>query len=360
MGNSINNVIDNLLSTFWRLLDLPLYALVIMMLLSMFVTTLIIRKFFKKTTVKRIWIINGVLGVFVLLFIIDKKFSNMRKEITFMNEKISDTKMTSGSGSFAIQKNLVYDIDPLKEKFPDAKIYEKAITEAIDVISFKTNDPNVMTYISIIDLDYPGVQIKVSPEKKHKYLTTTFAEENNCIVAINGEAGLSMGMDCELGEWTGNWISDGNVVLMTDTDKRPFIGFDKQSRAHYSIESVVDTLMNADKYNAIWGRFDILVDNEIVSHENDNPYARTVMGTNADGSILYLMIVDGKRPDYSEGLTYTNCASILQALGASHAMACDQGGSSCMYVKPMGGIINRPADNDGLERPIYSHFGISM
>jgi exopolysaccharide biosynthesis protein len=72
------------------------------------------------------------------------------------------------------------------------------------------------------------------------------------------------------------------------------------------------------------------------------------------------MVVDGKRPDYSEGLTYFDCASILKWLGAYNAMACDQGGSSCMYIQSMGGIINRPADSDGLERPVYSHFGISM
>jgi hypothetical protein len=116
MGTSIHTVIDNLLSTFWRLIDLPLYALIIMMLLAMLATTFVIRKFFKKITIKRIWIINGVLGVFVLLFIIDKKFSNMRKEITFMNEKISESKMTGGSGSYAIQKKLIYDIAPLQDK----------------------------------------------------------------------------------------------------------------------------------------------------------------------------------------------------------------------------------------------------
>jgi len=31
-----------------------------------------------------------------------------------------------------------------------------------------------------------------------------------------------------------------------------------------------------------------------------------------------------------------------------------------MYVENMGGVIDRPADTDGVERPIYSHFGIAM
>jgi exopolysaccharide biosynthesis protein len=359
MGNFINNLLDNLLSTLWRVLDLPLFAIVLMMAVLMLVSTFIIKKFFKKVSSNKIWIINGLLIAFLFILVVDKKISNIRKEVTYMNNKMSDAMMAS-PGATTINKELVYDIAPLKSAFPEAKIYEKPINEAIDLISIKMINPNVVTFVSIIDLNHPNVSVKVSPEHKHKYLTSDFAKEHNCVVAINGEAGLSMAMDCELGEWTGNWISDGNVVLMEDTDLRPFIGFSKNNIAHYSIESEVDTMMNDDKYNAIWGRFDILVNNEVRQLENDNPYARTVMGTSADGGLLFLMIVDGKRPDYSEGLTYANCAKILRALGASNAMACDQGGSSCMYMKPMGGIINRPADSDGLERPIYSHFGISM
>jgi exopolysaccharide biosynthesis protein len=84
------------------------------------------------------------------------------------------------------------------------------------------------------------------------------------------------------------------------------------------------------------------------------------MGLNEDGTYLYLMIVDGKKPDHSVGLTFRNCAEMLRSLGATNAMGCDQGGSSCMYVKSLGGIVNRPADSEGIERPIYSHFGISF
>ena len=73
-----------------------------------------------------------------------------------------------------------------------------------------------------------------------------------------------------------------------------------------------------------------------------------------------MMIVDGKRPQYSLGLTLGESAHLLKMLGAWNVMSCDQGGSSCMYLKDYGGIINRPADSDGYERVVYSHFGISL
>lgn len=326
----------------------------------MIVFSALLIKFKKRISLKKVYIVNGIILFVLLLLIIDKKFRNLNAEIDFMNNKISEYQMNQGSNYLFQKSELIYDLDPLKSNYPEAKIYDKPINAAIDLITFKEINPNVMAYVAVVDLMYPNLSVKVTPEKKHKYLTSQFAEENNCEVAINGEAGLSMAMDCELGEWTGNWISDGNIVLMQDTDLRPFIGFSKTNLGHYSRAELVDTVYDDNKFNAIWGRFDILLDNEILTLEGDNPYARTIMGIDEKGEKLYLMIVDGKRPDYSEGLTYSECAKILNLLGASNAMACDQGGSSCMYIRSMGGIINRPADSDGLERPIYSHFGISV
>lgn len=361
MGNFINNLLDNLLSTLWRVLDLPLYSLLIGLLITLFILSILIKKIFKTIDKKKLIYINAAVIFFFLILIVDKKFRQLHTEINSLNEKISELQFSSSDQTQFIRKtDFVYEIDSLRTAFPDAKVYEKTIHEAIDIISYKTTNPNVVAYISVIDLMHPSISVKVTPEKKDKYLTTTFAEENNCIVAINGEAGESMALDCELGEWSGNWVSDGNPVMLVDSDKRPFIGFEKNNTAHYSVENIIDTVLDEKKYNAIWGRFDILTNGKVLPQVTDNPYARTIMGTNQEGSVLFLMIVDGKRPDYSEGLTYVNCARILKALGADYAMACDQGGSSCMYVKPMGGIINRPADSDGYERPIYSHFGISI
>ncbi len=356
MGNFINNLLDNLISVTWRLMDLPLYALLLLIALLLVVLNWLGRRWMRKLSEQKRLYINAGLVVLMLLFIIDKKFDFMRSELSFMNDKIRKAQMNS----FTVKGGEPFDLTALKKEFPNAAFAERPVNEAIQLLSITQKDPNAVTFVARIDLTNPEVDVQITPKKKEKYLTSTFAQQNNCILAINGEAGETMAMDCALGEWSGNWVSDGKVVMMVDTDKRPFIGFNKENKAHYYEESFVDTKYKDDYFNAIWGRFDILKNNEIIQHERDRPYARTVMGINKEGTYLYLMIVDGKRPDYSVGLTYKDCAKILKALGASDAMACDQGGSSCMYVETMGGIINRPADSDGIERPIYSHFGISM
>lgn len=292
----------------------------------------------------------------MLLFIVDKKLGFMRAELTGLNEKIRNSQF----GNNTVIGGQPYDLTEFKSLYPNADIRERSVNEAIQLMVATQKDPNSVVYIARIDLTHPKIGVQVSPEKKGKYLTSKFAKEHNCVIAINGEAGESMAMDCELGEWSGNWVSNGKPVMMVDTDKRPFMGFNKENKGTYYEESFVDTKYNDNYYNAIWGRFDILKKGKLIKHDRDRPYARTVMGLSEDGTQLFLMIVDGKKPDHSVGLTYEDCAKMLRALGASDAMACDQGGSSCMYVENMGGIINRPADSEGIERPIYSHFGISF
>ncbi len=356
MGNSINNLLDNLISLTWRLMDLPLYALLLMIVVCLVGVNWLGRRWLWKLSEQKRLYINGALVLLMLLFVIDKKFSFVRAEMTFLNEKIRTAQMSS----YSVQGGIPFELDSLQQVFPDAELTQRPINEAIQLVSIKQKNPNSVAYVARVDLSNPLVDVQITPRKKEKYLTSVFAKENNCILAINGEAGETMAMDCELGEWSGNWVSDGKVVMMVDTDKRPFIGFSKENDANYYEESFVDRKYKDAYYNAIWGRFDILKKGKLVKHNPDKPYARTVMGLSEDGKYLYLMIVDGKRPDHSVGLTYADCATILGSLGAYDAMACDQGGSSCMYVKNMGGIINRPADSDGVERPIYSHFGIAM
>lgn len=356
MGDYVNYIIDNLVSVTWRLMELPLYFLILSILILLLLINTVIKRAIKKVPSNIIKWTNIILFVVLISLIVDKKIHSIKKEMAFLNEKVLRSQM--GVTPLANEKS--DDLIRLEKRFPSSKVYERKINNAIQLINIQKNDPNVAIFISIIDLDHPDIKIKITPEKKHKYTTSLFAKENDCILAINGEAGESMAMDCELGEWTGNWIVNGKVVMLEDSDKRPFIGFDKSNKATYFKSQIVDTIYTESKYNAIWGRHDVLMDGSVQELQESRPYSRTIMGSNKKGNKLFLMVVDGKRPDYSIGLTYVECAEILKLLGANNAMACDQGGSSCMYISPMGGIINRPADSDGIERPIYSHFGISM
>jgi exopolysaccharide biosynthesis protein len=87
------------------------------------------------------------------------------------------------------------------------------------------------------------------------------------------------------------------------------------------------------------------------------------MGINRNGRYLYILVVDGRQPFYSEGATFADLAKLLIDQGAYMGMSLDGGGSSTMVIegendKPE--ILNSPIDIyiPGRERPVGNHLGI--
>jgi len=83
-------------------------------------------------------------------------------------------------------------------------------------------------------------------------------------------------------------------------------------------------------------------------------YPVTGAGVSADGATLWLVVVDGRAPATSIGITRPMLGALFAALGASDAMAFDSGGSSEMVVRHLGdagvSVVNVPSD--GRERAI--------
>ncbi|MCL6647159.1 MAG: phosphodiester glycosidase family protein [Chloroflexi bacterium] len=80
----------------------------------------------------------------------------------------------------------------------------------------------------------------------------------------------------------------------------------------------------------------------------------TAIGVSADGRRVFLVVVDGRQPARSIGLTHAQMGQLLRALGAWNAMLFDSGGSSTMVVRLPGqftaSLVNSPSD--GHERPV--------
>jgi len=94
-------------------------------------------------------------------------------------------------------------------------------------------------------------------------------------------------------------------------------------------------------------------------------HPRTAIGTSANGRWLYLVVVDGRQPFYSEGMTFAELADFMANLGADTAMSLDGGGSSTMVIQGEDGqpkILNSPIDHyiPGSERAVANHHGIYL
>lgn len=89
---------------------------------------------------------------------------------------------------------------------------------------------------------------------------------------------------------------------------------------------------------------DVEVDTNVGNHSIQGNQPRTAVGV-VDTNHLVFVVVDGRSPGYSAGVTLTGLAGILQDLGATTAYNLDGGGSSTMVFD--GELVNQPAGRGG-------------
>lgn len=84
-------------------------------------------------------------------------------------------------------------------------------------------------------------------------------------------------------------------------------------------------------------------------------HPRTAYGLDREGKRLFLVVVDGRQPDVSLGVSLPELGTILKDLGAWTAMNMDGGGSSTLVVG--GQVKNSPSDPSG-ERTTTSSLAV--
>lgn len=114
-------------------------------------------------------------------------------------------------------------------------------------------------------------------------------------------------------------------------------------------------------YTAVGGAQLVVVDGEVPDHADQSLAPRTAVGFSADGSIMYLLTVDGRQTD-SVGVTIAELGEMMRELGAHNALNLDGGGSSTMLARQPGQadltLVNNPSD--GEERSVPNGLAISV
>ena len=117
-------------------------------------------------------------------------------------------------------------------------------------------------------------------------------------------------------------------------------------------------------YDAISGETRLLMGGSPVDGLTDPElHPRTAVGYSKNGKFLFIVVVDGRQPFYSQGITLAELAELMIKLGAHDAMNLDGGGSSTLVVRGADGkprVLNSPIDQyiPGRERPVANHLGI--
>lgn len=360
METAVNALLDNIASVLWRIAQFPIvfqiFIWLVLLACLLFTISLSIRVLVKRPlnaqTLITAWSTITIVSIAIIISIIlDTKEKIQREESELREHIVIPIKHEIPSDSI-----MNWDSIPTIGKIAWQLIYD---TKGIRVRQGTCADGPL--FMTIAEVDLRKVRIRMDTACSEKERTSKFAKEFNCAIAINGEAGTRPGMDAPLGQWIGNYIIEGFPVYFEDTEHRPFLAFGKRNHDHYSPEKEKINKVDSSLYNTMWGRFDLLGKGSSAISDYDGTkntlYPRTLMGIDSTGYNLILAIVDGRQPQHSVGMTMEQCAQLMLAFGTHDGMACDQGGSSYMFVKGIG-IVNLPSD--GGERAVYTHFGLEI
>jgi exopolysaccharide biosynthesis protein len=174
--------------------------------------------------------------------------------------------------------------------------------------------------------------------------TSAIAEANDAIFAING--------DYYGFRDTGIIIRNGMVYR--DEGARQGLAFytDGTVKVYDETTTTADQLIADGVWNTLSfgpslledgeiaaGIEDVEVDTNFGNHSIQGEQPRTAVGV-IDENHLVFVVVDGRSDGYSDGVTMTELAGIMQGLGATTAYNIDGGGSSTMYFD--GELVNNP------------------
>ena len=228
-----------------------------------------------------------------------------------------------------------------------------------------------VAHIVTVDLTCKNIDIYITPPDKsdkqnplRARTTSSFAKEFEVQVAINGDGFTP-------------WYSNNLISYYPHVgDPIKPNGF-AASRAKEYGESKGPTLFinskklasfgfaNRKVYNAISGQSWLVKDKSPVPDLNDTRTApRTAIGLDGPGSRIIMIVVDGRQPFYSDGVTVQEMAELMIYYGGDNAINLDGGGSSTLVIQdPITKdykVMNSPIDSGipGRERPVGNHFGV--
>jgi exopolysaccharide biosynthesis protein len=218
----------------------------------------------------------------------------------------------------------------------------------ISAVTTGSGDSTVTYYVADVGLDdATALESAFANDSFGENITETtsaIAAANNAIFAING--------DYYGFRDTGIVIRNG--VVFRDDGARQGLAFYRDGTVKVYDETtttaaqlIADGVWNTlsfgpsllDDGEVAAGIEDVEVDTNFGNHSIQGEQPRTAVGIISENHLVFV-VVDGRSPGYSAGVTMTGLAEIMQGLGATTAYNLDGGGSSTMYFN--GSLVNNP------------------
>jgi MYXO-CTERM domain-containing protein len=205
-----------------------------------------------------------------------------------------------------------------------------------------------------VDLCARGVSIRATTQSEFSHTTSAWRSLVGVQAAINADF-FDMG-----GTEMPNGLAIGDGTLWhSDTRSEGYVAFG-QDRAVLSPPPEVLATPEAWMHEAVAG-YPLLVQDGAALATFTSPShcaalnPRTAVGFSRDRQTLWMVVVDGRQPSWSIGMTCAQLATLMEDLGSWTALNLDGGGSTTMVVQGLG-TVNEPSG--GVERQVSNHLGV--
>ena len=289
---------------------------------------------FKKNKFIKFYIL--LISVFTIYVLLDTFVITKVYKVIDNNQKIENENINSDEDNIYEEENNDTNIISTDSQYKDSNI-------EINIKEYRENDTDI--YVAEIVLSKASLLKTAfandSYGKNITQKTSSIAESNNAILAINGDY---YGV-----QEKGYVLKNGHIYRSDATTNRCDLAIYKDGTFEIINERNItaEELLNKGVYNLLSFGPALLTNNEIVVDENDevgksmasNP--RTAIGI--IDKLHYVFVVSDGRTSKSEGLSLYELANFMKNLGIDTAYNLDGGGSSTMYFN--GKVINNPTTN---------------
>lgn len=114
-----------------------------------------------------------------------------------------------------------------------------------------------------------------------------------------------------------------------------------------------------DILHALGGRHRLVKDGRLVTQTDPAPEPRTAVGFTSNKEV-YFVVVDGRKFDYSNGITIGDLGRLMKSLGVQEAINLDGGGSSTFVIRhPLADVWQvRNRTSDGAPRAVANGWAV--
>jgi exopolysaccharide biosynthesis protein len=249
-------------------------------------------------------------------------------------------------------------------KLPAAHAEDTTTTPYPGVTHIRRVTSNQRIQVVKVDLTRKTIRLRATRPPGGKTVPT-FASEYGVHVAINGDFGT------RTSPWKTSGLAMGDGDEWSNTADGTLEGFTAIGRDNrVEISPPAEVLGEPEDWmSEIVGGRPLVVDAGHAlapeppwSRDGCDPHfcylePRSAIGLSQDGKTLILATIDGRYTG-AAGMTTEQVGALMVEFGAWRAINIDGGGSTTLWIKSEGGVVNQPSD--GCCRLVSNHLGVQI